>query len=138
MASPALYCGLAGLGCGAGVGIWQLMNMLRPDSAVQNPGSAMFISFLYVLLNIAALCCAIVAIVLGAMASGEARRAGQRPTARGRVGFLLGIVVLGVLLAVFVAGIIHAVISMQGEPVFRRERPFACLPALTALRDFFI
>ena len=128
MASPALYCGLAAICCAVGVGVWQLMDMLQPVvEAMPDPGSAMMLSVVYLVLNISALCLAVIAIVFGAMASGEARRAGRRPPARGRMGFYLGIVALVLLLVIFVASFISVLIEVQGEPVFKRERPFALL-----------
>jgi len=82
-------------------------------------------SALLMLINILMMTCGILAVVFGALSSSRAKRTGNRPLARGRLGFYLGILTLMVFVAIIVINFINFFLSIGEFSREYRDRRFA-------------
>ena len=128
MATAAFFCGLAGIVLAAAAGVWVLFeaNQVQPEEGRPH-GEMVLMSLAANILGIATLCCGVLGIVFGAMSTSRARKAGEKPLARGRLGLYLGIAALALLLVIFIYSVLSFWMSFGGKGGHMWDRRYAAL-----------
>jgi uncharacterized membrane protein len=134
LATASFSCGIIGL-VGAIVAlVLFLISMFAPAEAARIPQEQMARSLLSMMFNIVTLCCGVIAVVLGAVATSRAKRQGAKPFARGRFGFYFGILALAVFFAMLVIGFVSFLLSIDEFTREYRDRRFALSIPLAGFR----